>query len=1149
LRAPTGFGKTALVSQWLKQRPDLRAVWLTLGQDSSGGDAFWEAMLDALIESGADLAWAEGARSYRGRVRRVLRAMSSGVVLVLDRFELAADDGLEDQLLELVRVSPGLRVIVCTRDHRQFSRHGVTIGNLSAITASRLLFTKAEVGRLLERFGADAARERIAIICDETACWPGLTLAVAQALSVQAAEGPGGQSDVDVIGRVVGRWFADVALDELPGSGTFDSVLAISLAEELTADLAATLSGVLSGAGSGAGAQEVLATLERQGMLRASVEAGETLYSWRSALRRAFASRLARQDPAQARRLHTVVARWYLDRGQAERAIEHAVAAEEWALVVEIVERHWRGLLMLHRDTLFTALIAAPLDELASSPRALAVRDLRLQMPDDRILTAVPELPSDAEALRRLGEAPDTLDTLETGLAMILALRRRGMLEPARRLSGQVEEVAASAKATRGAEVMPHLPGILGQTGGTRLKAGDLVGAVRPLRWAFEHASEAPLDYVARDASGKLALVFALEGDVEQAELWLRRYESSPAVAGWAQVTTSNAAITARIMLALDRLELADAFALARGRGDHLGTDEMWGFTVYASAQVALYRGAPSDGLAQIEQARRDYEQWHRQGSAARPLLAAAEAELLLSSGRFAEAAAVLEGPDREHRFLRVPRARLALLSRDPDAVVQLFADRPLHGSRRELLDLQVLEALALSQVGEGDAAVRTLAAALAAAEPGRLLRPFVGVPSRDLAVLAERVGDQRTELLRAQPLVEVGEVFPGRPPSERRRSRRPGADEQLWTWFDRLIEGDFSETASALSEIVEQSRGRSDRQAAIAAGGAALANAMVGDIAAAAALLRSAPTPPEPGTRLETAGTVAYQTAALLVAVAHLDTRRADQALNAVRELPLRQLQSLSAFAVAEHGLVFARPVEALHEFEMLLAKPREHRYGGVGALLGRAVSAELMLAAGLGNRARALLRGRERTHSLLGVALARMQLLAGRLEQALAIATQTLWQPGAIPRARLNALVILATAEARLGRDPEAREHLEQAATMVERYQLLSPLACAPRDLVVGPVATPLIPDLTSKVGAWPEVFPAAIDLVELTRREREVLHALADGLDATTIASRFVVSVTTVRSQIQSIYRKLGVHSRDDAIAQASRWGLLESLEPAA
>lgn len=64
-------------------------------------------------------------------------------------------------------------------------------------------------------------------------------------------------------------------------------------------------------------------------------------------------------------------------------------------------------------------------------------------------------------------------------------------------------------------------------------------------------------------------------------------------------------------------------------------------------------------------------------------------------------------------------------------------------------------------------------------------------------------------------------------------------------------------------------------------------------------------------------------------------------------------------------------------------------------------------------------------------------------------------------------------------------------------------------------------------------------------LTTREQQVLDALMDGRPAETIASDWVVSVATVRSQIRSLLQKLGVNSQLAAVALARKadWSLEE------
>ena len=64
----------------------------------------------------------------------------------------------------------------------------------------------------------------------------------------------------------------------------------------------------------------------------------------------------------------------------------------------------------------------------------------------------------------------------------------------------------------------------------------------------------------------------------------------------------------------------------------------------------------------------------------------------------------------------------------------------------------------------------------------------------------------------------------------------------------------------------------------------------------------------------------------------------------------------------------------------------------------------------------------------------------------------------------------------------------------------------------------------------------------LDELTPREFQVLELLARGADTSAIAAELMISEATVRNHIQRILRKLGVHSRLEAVAYAREHDLV-------
>jgi two-component system, NarL family, nitrate/nitrite response regulator NarL len=77
--------------------------------------------------------------------------------------------------------------------------------------------------------------------------------------------------------------------------------------------------------------------------------------------------------------------------------------------------------------------------------------------------------------------------------------------------------------------------------------------------------------------------------------------------------------------------------------------------------------------------------------------------------------------------------------------------------------------------------------------------------------------------------------------------------------------------------------------------------------------------------------------------------------------------------------------------------------------------------------------------------------------------------------------------------------------------------------------------------------EVSEARRLAAHLTARERECLALLVEGLDTPAMTARLGVSTTTVRSHVQALLTKLGVHSRLEAATFAVRYDLVDHDQP--
>ena len=74
--------------------------------------------------------------------------------------------------------------------------------------------------------------------------------------------------------------------------------------------------------------------------------------------------------------------------------------------------------------------------------------------------------------------------------------------------------------------------------------------------------------------------------------------------------------------------------------------------------------------------------------------------------------------------------------------------------------------------------------------------------------------------------------------------------------------------------------------------------------------------------------------------------------------------------------------------------------------------------------------------------------------------------------------------------------------------------------------------------------EIAPTASTSIlgePLTTRERVVLAELAEDVTLEDIARKLFVTRNTVKSQVRSVYRKIGVSTRAEAVAWAEAAGL--------
>lgn len=217
--------------------------------------------------------------------------------------------------------------------------------------------------------------------------------------------------------------------------------------------------------------------------------------------------------------------------------------------------------------------------------------------------------------------------------------------------------------------------------------------------------------------------------------------------------------------------------------------------------------------------------------------------------------------------------------------------------------------------------------------------------------------------------------------------------------------------------------------------------------------------------------------------------------------------------------------------------------------------VTAAAHLARGRADQALTALQDAPRDRTACAVETARALLVAGRADEARELIEHLPRAERQGPAVTVRIALVRAQAAHRAGDTGTARRLVAQALLDARREQLRRPF------LEAGPWIRPLLrnsPRLHGLAEGWltapagtgaravsrpaAERPPAPLVAERLSGREREVLERLARMLSTQEIAEDLHVSVNTVKTHLKSVYRKLGVGRRAEAVRRARDLRLL-------
>lgn len=379
------------------------------------------------------------------------------------------------------------------------------------------------------------------------------------------------------------------------------------------------------------------------------------------------------------------------------------------------------------------------------------------------------------------------------------------------------------------------------------------------------------------------------------------------------------------------------------------------------------------------------------------------------------------------------------------------------------------------------------------------------------------------------------------------RAESRERIDGPLWFYHHQigstlLAAGDTSRALLAFATA--RQLGRLSKQpyaARLAVGRSALAHAMRGSLDEADAALAEARRQPEPSRAHASAGRRTEQVAAAIVAVERMasdtDARLAD--LEAYDSIELTWPFALLARTRAHSAR--QRPDEALEALRLASdAHPFQH--GSIASDIIGAASIDALWALGDATAARRIADETPTPGRLTRPTMVRIALLEGQTDAA-SRGIRELSDDVSLPPGGRAELLLLTVWQDFLRADrvdTEAAAHIARLAAKGSIRRLLTTLPAQ------------LIDAIRVRLGETErdafESATAGLSHVEIARRpaltngETRVLRALPLHPTTASLASAFQVSPNTIKSQLKSLYRKLGATNRDDAVTVAFRLHLI-------
>ncbi len=344
--APTGFGKTTLLAEWVR-REQGQAAWLSLDAGDNDPARFWEYVLGALrrilpgvgVRTTEILAAGEPIEVALTPLLNELAGMSGRLRIILDDYHCISSEAIHSSLSYFIERMPShVLIVVASRalPPLQLARLRAR-GELGEVRAAEIAFTPQEAHALVRATTGDTPPadeiDELVALADGWAV--GLQLA---ALSIRDGQGSHARSR-----RVRDRfpYVAEYLEGEILGTVRPDLkpvLTSVTIAARINGRLCQHLCGNDT-------CGQLLADLASTSFYLQPLDGEPGWYRVHPLFGAIIRERLESDDIERTNELHRKASEWFQEQGMAADAVEHLWACGDRADAVRLAERTAEGVL------------------------------------------------------------------------------------------------------------------------------------------------------------------------------------------------------------------------------------------------------------------------------------------------------------------------------------------------------------------------------------------------------------------------------------------------------------------------------------------------------------------------------------------------------------------------------------------------------------------------------------------------------------------------------------------------------------------------------------------------------------------------------------------------------------------------------------